>query len=281
MRSLLEVLNLSADYLKDKGIQNSRREAQDLIGDALGIGRMQLYMEYDRPLTEPELEMLRGRLARRAKGEPNAYIHGQVKFLDCVLKVSPDVLIPRQETEILTDIVIKSLEKEDLEGKILWDVCCGSGCMGIAIKKKFPKLLVVLSDISSKALSIARENATHNGVEVSFLEGDLLAPFAGKKTHYLVSNPPYVARRELAKLDVEVRDYEPIQALVSGETGLEIYERFAKELPAYLNPGGKAWFELGAGQGEAAKRLFQGSPWKSSKSETDWAGKDRFFFLEF
>jgi len=281
MRSLLDVLNLSAEFLKQKGVQNSRREAQDLIGDALGIGRMQLYMEYDRPLTEPELEMLRSRLSRRAKGEPNAYIHGQVKFLDCVLKVNKDVLIPRQETEILTDKVIKRLENENLEGKSLWDLCCGSGCMGIAIKKRIPQLEVVLSDIRSNALSIAKENAISNEVEVSFLEGDLLAPFASKKTDYLVCNPPYVARYEWTGLDAEVRDYEPIQALVSGETGLEIYERLAKELPDYLKPGGKAWLELGAGQGEAVKRLFQGSPWINCGFEPDWAGKDRFFYLEY
>jgi release factor glutamine methyltransferase len=280
MRSLLEVVHLSTKFLADKEIKNARREAQDLIADAMHLSRMQLYMDHDRPLTEQELTMLRERVVRRGKGEPAAYIHGKVTFLESVFQVSPDVLIPRQETEILTDKILKALEKEDLTGKTLWDLCCGSGCIGISIKKRLPALTVTLSDISSSALAIAKANAEQNEVDVSFAEGDLLAPFYGQKAHYLVCNPPYVAKKEMEELDREVREHEPHLALLGGESGLVFYQRLAQDLPSFLHPGGKAWLEIGADQGKSVMDLFQGPPWKSRIVETDWAGKDRFFFLE-
>ena len=278
MKSLLEVLQLSEEYLKQKSIVHPRRQAQDLICDALGLNRMQLYTEHDRPLTHNELEMLRSKLARRGRGEPNAYIHGHVPFFDCHFLVTPDVLIPRQETEVLAEKIAKEIG--DGKGKILWDLCTGTGCLGISLKKRFPDLEVVLSDISTKALVVAKENARVNQVDVAILEGDLFVPFKGRRTHYVVCNPPYVSEREFLLLDSEVREHEPRQALVSGTTGYEMYERLARELKDYLYPGARAWFEIGTGQGEGVKHLFQGPPWKKCQIERDWAGHDRFFFLE-
>lgn len=280
MKSLLDVLKLSTQYLQQRGIQQPRRQAEEIISDALGIKRMELYLQFDRPLVESELELCRSRLARRAKGEPSQYIRGEVEFLNCSIKVTPDVLIPRQETEILTDKIIQELKKENIEGKTLWDVCCGSGYIGIAIKKHLPGLQVSLSDISEPALQLARENAARNHVEVKCFEGDLLAPFAGKKTDYFVCNPPYISEQEFDTLDVEVRNYEPRIALISGQTGLEFYQRLSRELPPHLEPHGKAWFEIGKGQGNAIKEIFSTPPWKRSRVEQDWAGHDRFFFLE-
>lgn len=280
VKTVLEILNLSSEYLQQRGVQNFRRQAEELIGAVLQIARVQLYMEFDRPLAESELNLIRTRLVRRGKGEPLQYIHGEVEFLDCIIKVSSAVLIPRQETELLVDTIIKSLERQNLEGKILWDICCGSGCIGIALKKRFPQLEVVLSDISADALQVAKENALVNSVDVSFVEGDLLCPFIGKKTHFLVCNPPYVTEEEYAHLDMEVSKYEPRAALVSGKTGLEFYQRLAHALPSVLESNGNVWFEIGKGQGQAVQQLFSGSPWIDSRSERDWAGHDRFFFLE-
>lgn len=282
MKTLLEIVNLSTQHLHDKGIAGARRQAQDLICDALGIDRVTLYMEHDRPLSDPELSVLRQRLARRAQGEPNPYIHGEVYFGDCIFQVKRDeVLIPRQETEILWEKIVQTLEKEpSLQNKVLWDICCGSGCLGIALKKHFPTLNVVLADICPKALAIARQNATLNGVDVELLEGDLLAPFAGRRADFFVCNPPYISEGEYAKLDWEVRGYEPRKALVGGDTGLEFYQRLARELPAFLNPSAKSWFELGTGQSQAVLALFAQAPWKGQSAEVDWSGHDRFFFLE-
>ncbi|MEI8125452.1 MAG: peptide chain release factor N(5)-glutamine methyltransferase [Parachlamydiaceae bacterium] len=280
MHTVIEILKLSTEFLKQKGIENSRRQAEDLLGDALGVGRMGLYLEHDRPLTESELNKCREWLKRRGNGEPLQYIAGKVEFFGCSLIVTPEVLIPRQETEILIDKIVQKLSTIDLEGKILWDVCCGSGCIGIALKKKFPKLHVALSDISAEALAVAKKNGIDNDVEVDYFCGDLLVPFAGRRADFIVSNPPYIAEREYATLDIEVRNYEPKGALISGPTGLEFYKRLAEELPCHLTPKGRAWFEIGTGQGEAIKRLFSSPCWVNCGFELDWSGRERFFSLE-
>lgn len=280
MRTILEILNLSTDYLTRKGIVQPRLQAEELISQALGLKRMDLYLQFDRPLIDEELIKCRAWLQRRGQGEPLQYIHGQVEFFDCVIKVTPAVLIPRQETEILVDKVAKALAQETLAGKILWDLCCGSGYMGIALKKRFPELTVCLSDISSDALAVAAENARNNEVEVELLKGDLLAVFKDRRSDFIVCNPPYVSEKEFSTLDTEVREYEPRQALISGRTGLEFYERLARELPPYLNPGSKIWFEIGTGQGKAVQKLFQDPFWKKCRVENDWSGHERFFSLE-
>lgn len=280
MKTILDVIKLSTDYLKEKGIASARRQAEELVGDVLGIGRLQLYTDFDRPLVESELDRCRKSLARRAKGEPNAYIRGEMEFHGCLIKVNPHVLIPRQETEILVDIIFKELMNHELENKILWDLCCGSGCIGIALKKKFPQLHVVLADISENALEVAKENALLNDASVEFLQGDLFQPLKGRKANYLVCNPPYVSEAEYGSLDISVKNFEPRTALVAGREGLEFYERFASELKDYLYPSAKSWFEIGYRQGVAVASLFQGKPWKQRRIDKDWAGHDRFFFLE-
>ena len=123
MRTLIEVLNLSTDFLKLKGISNPRRQAEELISNALNVKRMQIYLDHDRPLTHEEIELLRTRLARRAKGEPNPYIHGFMEFLGCQLQINPSVLIPRPETEILAEKITEELKELQVMGKELWDIC--------------------------------------------------------------------------------------------------------------------------------------------------------------
>lgn len=280
MKTIKELIEQSSLFLEEKGIMEPCRQAEDVISDSLGIPRLQLYLQFDRPLTAAEFEQCREKVERRAQGEPTQYIHGEVPFLDSTIKVNADVIIPRPETEILTDKIIQHLSKQNLKDKTLWDLCCGSGCMGIAIKKRFPELNVTLADVSDKALDIARENAKRNEVEVSFLQGDLLEPYNGQRAHYIVCNPPYISEKEYEELSSEVRDYEPKTALLAGKTGLEFYERLTSEFPAYLHPSAKVWFEIGHNQGAAVTQLFLGPPWKSCHLEKDWAGHDRFFSLE-
>lgn len=274
MQSLLEILKRTITHFEQREIPSSRRQAEETISEALGIQRLQLYTDFDRPLTPPELDRCRTFVMRRANREPLQYICGSVEFYGCRFQVTPAVLIPRQETEILVDKIAQELSKEVLSGKTLWDICCGSGCIGIALKKKFPELKVILSDISSAALTIAKENALANEAEVTCIEGDLLAPFSGMKSHFVVCNPPYISEKEFVGLDVEVRDHEPKIALVSGSSGLEFYERLANELPSYLLPEGKLWLEIGTGQGKTVQELF--SSWKNCYVELDWAGHTRF-----
>jgi release factor glutamine methyltransferase len=152
--------------------------------------------------------------------------------------------------------------------------------LGIALKKRLPLLSVVLADISPEALVLAEENAKINHVAVACVQGDLFAPFAGKTADFIVCNPPYISEDEYAALEADVKDYEPKKALVSGKSGLEFYERLADELPYFLSTPGKVWLELGCAQGESLKGLFSSRAWTMSRLEKDWAGLDRFFFLE-
>lgn len=278
MISIKEVLKRAADYLTQKGIANGRRQAEEVIGDALNLPRMQLYMQFDRPLNEEELQRCRQAVSRRSMREPAQYIKGEVSFLDGTFLVDPAVLIPRQETEILADRIVQALKKENLEGKELWDLCTGSGCLGIIIKKQFPELRVVLSDVSMEALKVAQRNAEKNNVEVTFLLGDLLRPFSGKKAHYVVCNPPYISEEEYQMLEREVKDFEPRVALVGGVDGLDYYRSLAKELSEHMYPQGKIWLEIGTGSGEAVSQLFrENETWKEILWAPDWAGHDRFF----
>lgn len=280
MKSLLDILTLSTRYLSERGIKNPRRQAEDLLCDALGVERLKLYLDFERPLDDKELTLCRERLVRCGRKEPLAYIHGQMEFYHCTIAVTPSVLIPRQETEILVDKIVKQIESTDYDGKILLDLCCGSGCIGIALKKRLPNLIVVLSDRSTEALAIAKKNAEKNQVEVELLEGDLLHPFSGRQAHFVVCNPPYISEIEYSVLDESVRTFEPKIALVSGPTGLEFYERLSRELPPHLFSGARVWFEIGYQQGENVKALFQSDCWRAKTVENDWSGHNRFFFLE-
>jgi release factor glutamine methyltransferase len=174
----------------------------------------------------------------------------------------------------LVDKIVKELPAGPLE---IWDICTGSGCIGIAIKKKRPDCKVVLADLSAEALKVAGENAALNQVEVELVQGDLLAPFKGRKADVVVCNPPYVTDAEYPQLDREVRDWEPKLALVGGYS---FYERMARELFPYLNPGAKVYFEIGTEMGSQIKNIFNTPEWKLQELLQDWSSHDRYYKLE-
>lgn len=273
MKSIQEILKLSEKYLQERGVKNSKRVAEDVVSSALSLKRMDLYLNFDRPLHEPEIERCREYLKRRAKGEPLQYIIGEVEFLNTKIKVSPAVLIPRQETEILASMIIEELSALDLKGKVLWDICTGSGCLAISISKALPDLKLFASDISRDALLIAQENAKNASVEVNFLEGDLLNPFKGMKADFIVCNPPYVSEDEYPLLEREVKEFEPKLSLVAKEGGLEFYQRLHTDLASHLLPHSIIWLEIGSLQGLQIQEIFQEKP---SKILKDWSGLDRF-----
>lgn len=246
-----------------------------LLCDALGLSLSELYQERERLLTLDELLRICAYIERRRQGEPLAYIHGEVDFYGCKIAVTPQVLIPRPETELLVDLVVQDLEKQDLSGKVLADLCSGSGCIGVALKKRFPQLQVLLLDVSEVACAVAKENARRNGVKVEVLCGDLVEGLG--KVDYVICNPPYISRAEYRVLDVEVRQWEPREALEAGDSGLEFYQRLASELPSFLKEGAKLWLELGYAQGEAVKAIFSSGSWKQLWVGQDYAGWDRFF----
>lgn len=270
MKTIGELLQLSSGFLEQKGIERPRREAEDLLSAVLQVPRLDLYMQFDRPLLEEEVGRYRAFIQKRVQGTPYEYIVGEVQFLDARLKITPDVLIPRPETEILVAKILEQIPDQSIE---VWDICTGSGCIAIALKKARPQWAVFASDISFRALAVARENATQNGVEITFLEGDLLKPFQGKKADVIISNPPYLSSQDYISMDKS----EPKIALESGPSGYEFYERFSKEISMYLKPQGKVFFEIGTGMGTQAAALFS---FDKKKVERDFAGHDRFLMLE-
>jgi release factor glutamine methyltransferase len=276
MITLLEIIRRSETFLANHGIERPRHLAEEIIADALGMKRLDLYLQFDRPLTEEELASLRRVVMRGAQQEPLAYIAGCVDFAGVKLKVDRSVLIPRPETEILVETVVLTLQALPLEGKVLWDMCCGSGCIGIALKARFPLLKVVLSDVSEAALETARLNA--QGADITFKQGDLFAPFVEEMCDFFVCNPPYISECEFAHLPATVRKWEPSQALLAGPTGLEYYEQIACCLRSYLNLQGLAWLEIGRGQGTSVANIFNSQGWHCQITP-DWAEHDRFAFI--
>lgn len=280
MKSLLDVLRLTTEHFESAGLAAPRRIAEEALSSALGIRRLDLYLEFDKPLTEAELTACRRIVSRCATGEPTAYVTGEVEFYGLSLEVNSAVLIPRPETELLVERVVGELAEKVQDGQTLVDVGTGSGCIGLAIKKSLPELNVVLVDICPKALEVACYNAKKNSLAVEFHRGDFLTAFKPHSAHYVVSNPPYVTEGEFLQLSPSVMKFEPRQALVAGPTGLECYERLAHDLPRVLVPGGKAWFEIGTGQGKSLIRRFGGPPWGRVSLFTDWSGHDRFLTVE-
>jgi len=271
-----EIMKQSLDFLQKKKIPGARMASEEMLCHVLSMTRMELYLDFERPLTQQEIELCRKILKRLSTGEPIQQILGCVQFYQTELKITPDVLIPRPETELLVDKIVKELNGHDLDSKTLWDVCCGSGCIGIALKQALPDLQVTLSDVSSEALAVAQENALKNGVDATFLEGSLLKPFEGSFVDFLVVNPPYISDRDFEQLDSSVKEFEPHLALRGGCDGLDFYRELARTYKQFLKPGGIVWLELGTGQGSLVNELFEGK----GVVEKDWSGHDRFFSLE-
>lgn len=280
MMTLSQALLFVDKTLQETQMPHSKQQAEDLLCELLGYSRSELYLNRHLPISEEDWKKALEWAHQRNLGKPLAYLSGKVNFYHCELQVNPDVLIPRPETEILVDKIVTQLKKEDHREKILWDVCCGSGCIGIALKKALPELTVFLSDLSPQAIALAKHNSENNAVIVECLIGDCFASFKGQKAHYIVCNPPYLSEEEYEELDREVKAFEPRLALVGGMTGLEYYERMARELPHHLFSHGKVWFEIGYRQGKAVQELFTTPPWYQKKVENDWAGHSRFFLLE-
>lgn len=254
-------------------------QAEWALAELLSLPRSALYLNLNTALDPLVWDRFEKIVSRLVKNEPLEYIFGRTFFYGLDLSLSEETLIPRQETEWMIDTVVHSM-LSPLEGKVLLDLCTGSGCCGLALKKTFPVLEVFLSDISPGAVEMAKKNAVSNGLEVKVLLGDFLQPFTEKKADYVLCNPPYISEKEYPFLEPSVRDFEPKRALVGGEDGLDFYRRLSRELFSVLNPGACIWFEIGRGQGEAVFSLFSDWPIKSVKILKDWAQHDRIFFLE-
>jgi release factor glutamine methyltransferase len=212
-------------------------------------------------------------LLQRYNGEPIQYITGETEFYGLPFRVTPDVLIPRPETEHLVEKVL-ALAANFLAPRIV-DVGTGSGCIAIALAHKLPHAAVTAIDLSAAALAVAEENAKRNGVAIRFLEGDLLTPVADERFEIVVSNPPYVPATDRATLAVEVREYEPSLALFAGDDGLEVYRRLIHAAFDALIPGGFVVLEIGCGQSAAITELLARSGFEQIEFVPDLQGISR------
>jgi release factor glutamine methyltransferase len=220
VRTLGEVLRLSTAHLERHGSPTARLDAELLLGHALGLGRVELYTGFERPLSEEELARCRELVARRAKREPVAYILGRWGFRGLDLDVDPRVLVPRPETELLVDRCLALLD--GVAGPDVLDVGTGSGAIALALADEHPGARVLAIDSSVRALAVAERNARRLGLDVGFALHDVQQGLPGGPFDLVVCNPPYVSAAELARLDPEVRDWEPPQALVDEGQSLAV-----------------------------------------------------------
>src|ERR1039457_5873632 len=232
--TVLKVLTWTKGYLAEKGVGNARLEAEWLLVHALGLDRVGLYVNYAKPLTGPELAMIRGLVARRARREPLQHILGTQEFMGMEFEVSPSVLIPRHDTEVLVDEAVKRAVPK---GRIL-DIGVGSGCIAASLARLLPEAEVFGVEKSPEVMELAQRNLERLGSRVTLFEGSLFEPFPGQTFEMIVSNPPYIPTGDLESLQTEVRDFEPRGALDAGPDGLEFYRAIIPAAPEFLAPGG-------------------------------------------
>jgi release factor glutamine methyltransferase len=278
----MEMVRWTEGYLREKGFESARLNGELLLAGTLGLKRLDLYLQFDRPLTPGELSEFKGRLRRRAKREPLQYIEGEAAFRDLRLRVDPRVLIPRSETELLVDQVLAWARGR--EGLHALDVGTGSGAIALSLATEGPFARVVATDVSPGALEVARANlaAAAPGAPVELLEGAGYAPVRGQTFDVVVSNPPYIGEDERGALDPGVRDWEPEQALFSGADGLDVIRELVAGAPRILRPGGLLALEIGWKQAGSVAELVRAVDGFSEPAvRRDLEGRDRIVTAEF
>lgn len=254
--SVRRLLEWTEEFLRKKGIESPRLEAQILLAHTLGCKKIDLYVRHEEEPAEDRRTAFREMIKKRSEGMPTAYLVGYREFYSLTFSVSPDVLIPRPDTETLVMEALRLLKP--LASPSVLDIGTGSGCIAITVAKQHKSALVAAIDQSPTALSIARKNVEQHAVgdRVTLFEGDLFAPIAGRTFDMILSNPPYIAHGEFSALDVGVRDFEPRTALDGGPDGLDYYRRIAASAGQFLNPGGIVLVEIGSTQEAAVSELF-------------------------
>lgn len=283
--TLGELIAEARRLLEQAGIESAEQEALWIVEHVLRLPSHNVLTDRDRLLSSSELAATRGLIARRVGREPLQYILETQEFCGLEFEVSPAVLIPRPETELLVEYVTQRISTA--RQATIVDVCTGSGCIAVAIARLRPHARVLAIDLSSSALHVARRNAIRHGVgeRITWLEGDLLGPLVEQGVEGLVdvivSNPPYIAEAEWATLQPEVKLFEPRGALVAGPQGTELHERLLQEAARYLAPGGVVLLEIGAGQARGLRRIVEQLPgYKFHRLVYDKAGLERVVIVE-
>ena len=273
--SIHDLLAEGARALAAAGITEPRRDAALLLGEVLNRDRSFMIAHPEHSVAADQLQKFREFIARRASGEPLQYITAHQEFFKLDFAVTPDVLIPRPETELIVEVALEIL-RPDQAARLL-DIGTGSGCLAISILKELPNPRAVATDISASALKVARRNAERHGVtdRLRLIESDLFSAMASDDVFdLLVSNPPYVPNNDLRNLQPEVQ-YEPAVALAGGVDGLAIIRRILRDAPRFLCAGGYLIFEIGFGQSESVGALVGARDWQMIEIRRDLQGIPR------
>lgn len=255
---VLDILKVTETAFTEKGIINPRLNAELLLSDTTGDSRINLYLNFEKPLTEKEISDYRNKVKRRLRFEPLQYILGKTEFYSLNFNVTPDVLIPRQETEILVDIVLEHIKSKNLKQPSILEIGTGSGCISVAIAAN-TECLIDAIDISIEALKIADENGSLNNIidKINFIEKDFLSSVDSFNSYdVVVSNPPYIAAEDIPDLNEEVKNYEPISALSDSKDGLTFYKRIF-ELALSTENNAAIFLEIGDGKKDAIVTLLE------------------------
>lgn len=274
--TVLEVIDGGTSYLEKRGIGEARLTMQRLVGHFLNFSRVQLYLEFDRPLSEEELIPIRDALKKRGTGQPLQHLLGEVEFLRRDFKCDSRGLIPRPETEELVSLILQ--EKETLPTPLrILDVGTGSGVIGLSLAAELPGVPeTILADRSAEALSLAGENARRLELEVTLVEGHLFEEIEGEFS-LIAANLPYVPERDQAQLAPELA-HDPAEALFSGQDGLDLIREFIPQAASYLMPGGLLAMEIGHEQSQEVARLLAASGLTEIDIKADLSKVSRFPF---
>lgn len=275
-KTIAEALREGKLRLKAAGKEAYAFEAELLLEKAAGLNRTALFLRGEEVLSEEVLTVYEGYLSEREQGRPTQYILGEWEFMGLPFCVGEGVLIPRGDTEVLVETILEKQQAEKFES--ILDIGTGSGCIPISLGHygKFEKIMAV--DISPKALGYATENAVKNNINIDFYESDLFTnlPAEWKGTlDAIVSNPPYIPKKDIAELMTEVKDFEPMNALDGGEDGLDFYRAIVEQAKEWLVDGGWLFFEIGYDQGEDLRKLLQEFGYTAIEIRQDLAGLDR------
>lgn len=261
--------------LSEAGIDEAVAESYLFLEWICGIDKAAFFADPDAGIPADKVKRLWEMVDKRVKRVPLQYLMESCEFMGCSFYVDERVLIPRQDTECLVELALGKLAGlQEQKSAAVLDLCTGSGCIGLSVKKYCPQAGVTLSDLSGDALAVARYNASALGLGVRFVQGDLFEHITGR-FHMILSNPPYIASDEIELLMPEVRDHEPRMALDGEADGLAFYRRIVREAGDYLFPGGWLMFEIGMDQGEALRELLFEAGYIDIEIRKDLAGLDR------
>ena len=272
---IIDVINWGVDYFGNKSLENPRLEIEIFLQDILDCKKIDLYVNFENEVSASDLNTLKGYIKRRLENEPSQYIVGKSNFYGRNFYVDNNVLIPRPETEILINVCIEFLSiKHNPE---IIDIGTGSGCIGITLAKEIPSSNVIAIDCSEEALAVAEKNAKNIGIKnIDFVKSDFLKQSIDLRADLLVSNPPYIPKKDISTLMTDVRAYEPSEALTDNLDGLEFYRVFSKKFDTMIKTDGALIVEVGKGEHPLeAKKIIEQYGYADIEMINDYNGDIR------